>query len=113
MNKELRMKRKDIFPSRFFRAEDVDKPVRLTIERVEQELVGEDKELKTAVYGVGDPRGVVLNKTRYDAIASAYGEETNGWGGRIIEIYCGSTMYGGKRVPCVAVRIPPEEERYQ
>ena len=81
------------------------KTLLLTIATVSMEDVGEDE--KPVMYFNDHDKALPLNKTNADIIAESYGEETNAWEGKKIEIFLDPTVkYQGKKVGGVAVRIP-------
>lgn len=90
--------------NRFFKADSlkVSGPVTLTIDRVDSEELENDgkKAHKPIVYFKEDPRGVVLNGTRYDACSEIFGgPNTDKWVGGRIELFFDSSVRnpnGGK-----------------
>ncbi len=70
----------DQFPSKYLKAADLQgRNVTVKMARVEQEKIGDD--MKLILYFQGKERGVVLNKTNANNIASLYGGETEDWYG--------------------------------
>jgi len=61
---------------------------------------------KAAVALHGWPAKLLLNKTNFEAIATAYGRQSAGWLGKPLEVYPDTTLFGGRSVPCVRVRVP-------
>lgn len=105
------MKAKDIFPSNYMKKEDLDRPVIASIARVCQEEVKSDKgrdELKPVMYFDGKHlKPIIVNRGNWEACALAYGEESDNWTGRSVEIYVDPTvMFGGRRVGGIRLRIP-------
>ncbi len=96
----------EAYPSKFLKAEDLQgRAAKVTIGSVVYETVG--RERKVAMYFQGKERGIILNKTNANAIAAAYGQDTDQWVGGIIELFPTMTDYQGKQVPAIRVRIPP------
>lgn len=94
------------FPSAYLKASDLgtSQPV-VTIERVEVEPVGRDKEMKPILYFKGKEKGVVLNKTNSNMIATLTGSrDTDDWVGCQIRIYATTTEFGGETVECIRVK---------
>ena len=92
------------FPSKFVRVADLqNRRVTVTIERVTIEDMG-DGDTKPVAYFIGSQRGLALNKTNAFEIAMAFGEETDHWAGKQIELFPASTMYQGRNTPCIRVR---------
>jgi hypothetical protein len=52
------------------------------------------------------PARLLCNKTNAETIAAAYGRQSAGWLGKPIEVYPDTTVFGGRSVPCVRVRVP-------
>ncbi len=97
------------FPSKFLKAGDLPdgKFIKLRIDRVTTENVGRDDqpEDKPVLYFVGKEKGMVLNRTNANCIADVYGEETNDWSGRTIEVYRTQVAFQGKMVDSLRVRV--------
>jgi hypothetical protein len=93
------------FPSEFLRAPDLQgRTVKVVIDRVEFRDIGSDN--KPVAFFFGKKRGLVLNKTNSLEIANYYGDETDHWQGREIEIYPTKALYQGRQVDAIRVRIP-------
>lgn len=112
----------DAFPSHYLKASDLGdvQPV-VTIDRVEIEAVGRDKEMKPVVYFIGKEKGIVLNKTNSKKIAQiASSPDTDDWRGVRVTLYVAETEYGGDTVDCIRIksgkaergvrRVEPEPE---
>lgn len=96
----------DAFPSNYLKASDLKgNQVVVTIDRVEFEPVGREREMKAVVYFIGKEKGVVLNKTNANKIteiaASALTEE---WHGTAIVLYPTETEFAGERVECIRIK---------
>ena len=94
-----------------------DLPILATISQVDFEMVGgedEPKERKVVVHSLqfplrpdGERKGLIINKTNWINIEEAFGQDTDSWINKQIEVYVDpSIMYGGKRIGGVRVRIP-------
>src|SRR5678816_1403114 len=96
----------DSFPSNYLKASDLaGRAVVVTIDRVEFEPVGRDKEVKAVVYFVGKTKGVVLNKTNARKITEITGSAlTEEWVGSAITIYPTETEFAGETVECIRVK---------
>ena len=95
------------FPSTYSKAADLQgQQVTVTIARVVTELIGSD-EHKPVVYFTGKEKGLVLNKTNANAIAQAYGYETDDWEGQKIVLFEAMVEFQGRTVAAVRVRLPP------
>lgn len=96
----------DAFPSKYLKASDLKgtEPV-VTIDRVEFEAVGRDREMKGVVYFVGKDKGVVLNKTNANKITSIAGSPlTEDWNGIKIKLYATETEFAGETVECIRIK---------
>jgi hypothetical protein len=94
--------------ARFLKAAALDggeKKVR--IKSVTEEKVGPDKDQKLVVWFTNDKRGFVLNQTNNRILREAFGDETDGWAGKIIVLFSSMTDFRGRVTPGLRVRIPP------
>jgi hypothetical protein len=98
--------------SRFFRAEDLKNEIRLKIKKVTEEKMA-DGEVKLTVWFTNDKHGLVLNRTNNRTIRGAYGDDVDGWSGKIIVLYPTTAELRGKVVAAMRVRIPPPKEAYK
>lgn len=100
----------DAFPTKYFKADQLDRPVTLVIERFQMEEMNNPqtgrKEIKPVIYFVGEEQGLVLNLTKKDVLEQAFGSETDDYIGREITLSQGRTKFGGKTIPCIDVSIP-------
>lgn len=95
-----------VFPSNYLKASDLGTaaPV-VTIDRLEIEPVGRDKEMKPVIYFQGKEKGLVLNKTNASKIAALTGsKDTDDWAGCQIRIYATETEFGGESVECIRIK---------
>jgi len=98
--------------SRFFRAEDLKNEIRLKIKKVTEEKMA-DGEVKLTVWFTNDKHGLVLNRTNNRTIRGAYGDDVDGWSGKIIVLYPTTAEFRGKMGPAMRVRIPPPKDSYR
>lgn len=95
------------FPSKYLKASDLnEKPWVLTMDRLEIEGVGANKDQRPVVYFLKTEKGLVLNKTNSNIIAKTYGEETDQWMGNQIELYPTMVDFQGDQVEAIRVRAP-------
>lgn len=80
----------------------------LTIDQIEKEEVGADKEVKWVVRWKQDGvKPLVLNKTNANAIEHIYPDvEAEDMGGKKITLYPSTTEFGADIVDCIRIRIP-------
>jgi hypothetical protein len=103
------MKRDEIFPSKYLKASDLNKPIVVTIESAPLDVLKnpEGKEQSKIVLTFrGAKKALPLNVTNWDAVAAICGEDTEDWSGGKIELYADKTRMGGKTVDCIRVRAP-------
>ena len=101
----------------YLKAEDLQgKAIRVTIEHVALEDFKGDKgnEKRLVVHFAGKDKTLLLNRTNADALAAIFGDDYDDWAGPVV-LYPDTTMFGGKRVPCLRVRavkgaVKPEPE---
>lgn len=95
----------DVFPSNYLKAADLQgRTIKVTIDSVQVEEIGKDR--KPVLSFAGKKKGLVLNKSNAQIIASVYSPETNGWIGREIELRPDKTQFNGQMVDCIRVQIP-------
>lgn len=99
----------DSFPSKFLKASDLKgaEPI-VTVDRVEMEEVGKDKDRKAVLYFIGKDKGLVLNKTNANKITQLLNSPvTEEWHGRKIRLYATETNFGSELVDCIRVKPAP------
>lgn len=105
------MKMKDLFPSKYLKADDVEEfggEVNVTIKGVRCEEMQDNegaKEDKPVLYFNQHAKGMVLNKTNGDRISAAYGDESDDWRGKTITLYTEVVSAFGKTTNAIRVRI--------
>ena len=52
----------------------------------------------------------MLNKTNNRTSAGAFGDDCDGWKGKIIVVFPTTAEFRGRMVPALRVRIPPPKE---
>ena len=93
--------------SRFLKAADLnggEKKVR--IKGVSEEKMA-DGEVKLVVWFTNITQGLVLNKTNNRTLREAFGDETDGWAGKIVVLFSTMTDMRGRMTQGLRVRIPP------
>ena len=104
------MRKKDAYPTRYFKAADLPDDWTLTVEiemaRMEDfQNDGGKKTEKLVVYFRRQKSGLVTGPTVWDQFIEATGEEdSDNWKGHRVELYRDKTPFGGKMVACVRVR---------
>jgi len=96
----------DAFPSKYIAAADLSgRDVPVTINRVEFEEVGQEKERRPVLYFDGKEKGLVLNKTNSFTIGDIHGPEMDAWPGESITLFPTQTDFQGKQVACIRIRL--------
>lgn len=105
------MKRSNAFPSRWLKAEDLDRDedLKLTIKDVRMEDLQDPKTgenvPKPVVYWREDRKPLVLNETNWNSIEKLLGSvESDDWTGQVIALYVTEVEAFGKRVDAIRVR---------
>ena len=104
------MKMSQAFQSKYLKAGDLgNNRVVVAIERVKMGEIGEEgkEESKPIVYFQGKEKGLVLNKTNAAQISYMYGDESDLWGGKQIELFTMMVSYQGNMVPAIRIAAPP------
>jgi hypothetical protein len=104
------MKRSDLWPSRFLKAEDLQgRSINVTIERAVSEVLknGKGEETKVVIYFQKAKKALVCNMTNFDSIVDVTGiDDSDKWAGHKIQLYPTTTVMSGKPTPCIRVRQP-------
>lgn len=81
------------FPTKYLKADDLTRPVKVQIAAVHIENVGTEQkaENKPVMYflyqGRQAEKGMILNRTNADTIAMDLGDETDAWIGHTVELF--------------------------
>lgn len=103
------MRMSQMFPSNYLGKDDVPHPLTTTIAKVTQEEIKGDNgnELKAVIYFHGLDKAFICNKTNAFTLCEAYGDDSDLWRSKPVEIYLDPTVsFGGKRVGGLRLRIP-------
>jgi hypothetical protein len=104
------MKRSQVFPSTYLGKDDVPQPFTATVGVVRLETIKGDggEEEKPVLHFTGEQqKPMILNSTNWSILEEAYGEESDGWQGKPVEVYVDpGVMFAGRRVGGVRLRIP-------
>lgn len=96
------------FPSEFLKAADLNgRQVPVVADRVEMQKVGDDN--KPVLYFAGKEKGLVLNKTNANMIATVYGDEMDDWQGAELVLYETKVQFQNQMVDAIRVKIPPRK----
>jgi len=115
-NKETIMNLNDFRNSTYLTQRDIEnlpaKDRRVTVDHVEAERVGEEKDLKLVTYFVTMDKGLVTNITNGEILSEIAGStETADWHGADVEIYVDPNVgFGGKRTGGIRLRPIPTKK---
>lgn len=116
------MRRDQVFPSKYLggadlRADDGSyRTFKLTILDVGMENVEEGSPDKPVMKFQGADKGMILNSTNWAICEMAYGEDSDDWRGKKVEVYFDQTVTfkgkvtGGVRMRTPQAVAPPPEE---
>ena len=105
------LSRDQAFPSKYLRKTDLGQPLQVIIANVYTEEVNNDnggKDTKCVVtFTDTNIKPIILNKTNWLTIESIHGPDTDGWNGKVMELFNDMTVLykgelGGIRVRAVA-----------
>jgi hypothetical protein len=96
----------DAFPSKYFKASDVETPLKLKIRNVAMERMQSSGDDKPVVTFTNTNKSLVLNQTNANTLTEAWGADTNAWSGEVVELYTEMVAFGRGQVPGIRVRIP-------
>ncbi len=103
------MKTSDAFPSKYLKADDFDADTTLTVSGVEMDTLknkkGEDEQ-KPICYFEETDKGLVLNKTNWDAIAKQHGDESDNWIGKAVILTVIDVDAFGEVKPAIRIKAP-------
>ena len=93
------------FPSQFLKASDLQgRRVRVVMSHVSMDDVG--GEPKPILFFQGKEKGLPLNKTNANSIASYYGDDTDAWAGHPLELFESMVDFQGRTVAAIRVHAP-------
>jgi len=100
----------DVYGGQYLKASMIgDDTFRMEIKSVTEEEIGQEQERKLVVYFRGTDKGLVLNATNANTLAENYGDDTDGWVGKVVKLYTTWTEFGGRRVKGLRVDAGPAE----
>ena len=108
LTREKDMNINEVFPSDYLKASDLQgRRLKLIISHVEMKTLGTDS--KPVLFFEGKDKGLVLNKTKAQTLASSFSPETNGWAGREVCIYPTKVAFQGQMVDSIGLEIVAQE----
>ena len=105
----------EMFPSKYLKAEELGNgDVGFTIAEVNQEEVGQEREVKFVAHFKESDKGLVLNKTNAESVFKATGcSDTVDMAGKTIALYATEVEFGGKTMMGIRVRLRPPGDGVQ
>jgi hypothetical protein len=103
------MRSSDAFPGKYLRAADIlDREVPVVLAGLKHEEMA-DGELKWVLYFEGKTRGLVLNRTNWDALEEAHGDSDD-WRGKSAVLFTIKTKDpSGKTVDGIRIKVPKQQ----
>ncbi len=100
------MKVSEMFPSRYLKADDLadGQTLTLTIQSIQRETMGKEKEEKPVLYFKEKGKPFPLNKTNANVIAQLYGDESEDWLDKRITLFVAEVDSFGETVRSIRVR---------
>lgn len=98
----------DAFPSKYLKASDLPEEgtVTFTIEKIEIEEIGREKQHKPVIYFEEDTRALVANKTNCNTIAKVTGSRVfDDWIGKRINLYRTEVEFSGEMVESIRISL--------
>ena len=98
-----------LFPSKYLASDDLNgKTVTVKIDRVVMEEVGQQKDWKPVIYFQKAKKGMVLNRTNGNMIASEYGDDSDLWRGKTVLLRAEKVSFQGKLMDGLRIHIPDQ-----
>jgi len=98
----------EFYAGDWLKAADIgEKRVKVQIASIEAAQIKEGKPKKLVLEFSELQKKLVLNKTNAGKLMDAWGRETNGWIGKVVELYTALTTFQGAEV--LALRLKPME----
>jgi hypothetical protein len=95
----------DAFPSKYIKSEDLrGLRISVTIMAVSMEDMGQNDGFKPILRFVGKEKGMVLNRTNANLLTDAWGQDTDRWVSKKIELYAHTMQFQGRNVQGLAVQ---------
>ena len=102
--------RGNVFQSRYLKKEDANPAIRRVIADCRMETISGDngeEEKAVLIFADGNTKPMVLNATNWDCLEEAYGDNSDLWINKPVEIYMDpGVMNRGKRTGGIRLRIP-------
>lgn len=96
----------EAFPSKWLKADDIDRETIVTISDVTMESIGDD-ERKPVVWFQGYDKGMVMNKTNANNVSALYGPDTDAWLGKPMTLTTAMVDFQGRSTRALRLYPPP------
>jgi hypothetical protein len=107
--RNCKVKKDDLWPSKYLKAADLPEPRVLKIKHARLETLKNrgGEETKLVVTFVGEDKTMPLNRTNFDSVCDVTGEyDSDDWKGSEVELYATTTQLKGEEVDCIRIRAP-------
>lgn len=101
----------DEFPSKFLKAADIKTDQQVTMKSVSRDEVGQG-DTKPILFFNEFEKGLVLNKTNANNVASLYGPETDAWIGKSMTIATAWVDFQGQSTQAIRLYPPQQQNQY-
>ena len=96
----------DVYKARWLKSDDLpDEDLILTIKDVNDEEVGEDREVKFILSFRELEKELILNKTNARTLADRFGKDPSTWIGKRIALYSSEVSFAGKMTLAIRIRM--------
>lgn len=102
----------EAFPSKWLKADDIDRETTVTIQDVTMENIGDD-DRKPVIWFEGYDKGMVLNKTNANNVSGLYGADSDGWIGKSMLLATAMVDFQGRSTRALRLYPPPRRSSQQ
>lgn len=92
------MKTSQMIQSKFLKKEDFPVPMVMTIRGVAMEKVGNNGDARWVLYFNENTKGIVLNVTKIRQLEATFGDESDSWVGKRIQVMNDPTVMMGQQI---------------
>jgi hypothetical protein len=106
------MKQDQVFPSKYLKAGDLpdEGSQQFTIEKIDIEEIGRDKDKKPIIFFDEIHKGLVCNKTNWKTISRLTGsDDSDDWIGTKINLYRAEVEFQGEMVESIRVKMKADK----
>lgn len=96
----------DAFPSKWLRADDIERETQVIIHDVTMEPIADD-ERKPVIWFEGYDKGMILNKTNANNVSGVYGPDSDAWIGKPMSLATAMVDFQGKSTRALRLYPPP------